>query len=318
VADAGLDLAVKEGSVVALSGGASFDPDSDALTYSWTQTGGPAVELNGDDTAAPSFTAPLLPGGVGAVTVLTFQLEVSDTALAGTDDVTVIVEQENHAPIADAGEPRTVFSGAAVTMNAGGSRDPDNDPLHFQWTQVEGPTVTMEGAGTATPTFTAPPVGSPTSLAFDLTVSDGQLAGGPDRVVVTVVRPNDPPQCHLAQATPSGLLWPPNHKMVSVGLTGISDPNGDGVSVVISRVTQDEPTNGLGDGDTSPDAVIQGNRVLIRSERSGRGNGRVYEVHFTATDALGAVCEGSVLVKVPHSPKAAPIDDGQFYDATQP
>ena len=60
--------------------------------------------------------------------------------------------------------------------------------------------------------------------------------------------------------------------------------------------------------------------ALIRAERAGGGNGRVYQVHFTATDALGQTCTGAVVVGVPHSmnPAETPIDDGQLYDSTAP
>ena len=42
-------------------------------------------------------------------------------------------------------------------------------------------------------------------------------------------------------------------------------------------VTQDEPVNGLGDGDTGPDAVTLSDGILLRAERSGTGDGRVYD-----------------------------------------
>ena len=100
----------------------------------------------------------------------------------------------------------------------------------------------------------------------------------------------------------------------------MTDPNNDQVSITITAVTQDEPVNGLGDGDTSPDAVLQGDKVLLRVERAGNGNGRVYKVNFTANDGQGGVCAGFVKVGVPKSmqPGNTPIDDGQLYTSTQP
>lgn len=74
--------------------------------------------------------------------------------------------------------------------------------------------------------------------------------------------------------------------------------------------------DGLGDGDTGPDAVIQGETVLLRAERSGTGNGRVYWVSFTAMDARGESCSGAVMVGVPHRARRPPIDDGTRYDST--
>jgi len=129
---------------------------------------------------------------------------------------------------------------------------------------------------------------------------------------------NDRPACDAAQPS-RALLWPANHELVSVGIRGVTDPNNDPLTVTITGVTQDEPTNGLGDGDTSPDAVIQGETVLLRAERSGTGNGRVYRIAFAADDGRGGTCVGSVVLGVPHSPKRGlPVDDGQLYVSTQP
>jgi len=65
--------------------------------------------------------------------------------------------------------------------------------------------------------------------------------------------------------------------------------------------------------------VIQGSKVLLRAERSGSGNGRVYRLHFTTTNDSGESCTGSVDVWVPKSlkPRLPVIDDGQVYDSTQ-
>ena len=113
-------------------------------------------------------------------------------------------------------------------------------------------------------------------------------------------------------------LWPPNHKMRLVEIIGVTDPNNDPVTLTVTGVTQDEPVNGLGDGNTSPDAVVQPGKVLIRAERAGVGNGRVYQVNFTAADGRGGVCTGSVRVGVPLDLQGVPVDDGQVYNSLQP
>ena len=62
-------------------------------------------------------------------------------------------------------------------------------------------------------------------------------------------------------------------------VSGATDPDGDPVTHTITGVTQDEPLNGQGDGDTSPDARdVPGHadQVNLRAERSGNGDGRVY------------------------------------------
>lgn len=130
---------------------------------------------------------------------------------------------------------------------------------------------------------------------------------------------NQPPDCAQAQPT-IGSLWPPNHKLNTVSVTGVTDPDNDPVTIKIEKITQDEPVNGLGDGDTSPDGFIRNNVAELRAERSGTGNGRVYAVAFIAEDGKGGSCTGVVKIGVPHDQGqgAIPIDDGQQYDSTSP
>ena len=63
------------------------------------------------------------------------------------------------------------------------------------------------------------------------------------------------------------------------------------------------------------DAVVAVASLLLRAERSGKGNGRVYEVAFTATDGAGGNCEGTVSVCVPHDRRSSCVDDGQDFDS---
>ena len=65
---------------------------------------------------------------------------------------------------------QTVASGAAVSLDGSNSSDPDEDPLTYAWTQIGGSTVSLTGAETATPTFTAP--GESATLEFQLEVCD--------------------------------------------------------------------------------------------------------------------------------------------------
>ncbi len=66
---------------------------------------------------------------------------------------------------------------------------------------------------------------------------------------------NKAPDCSNVKADKT-ILWPPDHKLVPITLSGLTDPDGDPTTLTITGVTQDEPVDGLGDGDTSPDAVL--------------------------------------------------------------
>lgn len=337
VADAGSNVPVLEGAPVTLHGDGSYDPDSDAITYAWTQVSGPPVSITGASTASPSFTAPILGSGgaPGVVASLVFRLTVDDSIASDADTVTVDITNVNNDPSADAGTDVTRNENGAVQLNGNASSDPDSDPLTYRWAQVGGPNVLLDGADTAMPSFTSPFV-SPGGgdLTFQVTVDDGYGGTDTDTVVVHVQNINDPPLVSAAQPT-IGCLWPPNHKLVLVGILGVSDPENN-ATISIDSVWQDEPVNGLGDGDTSPDAIINADgTVLLRAERWGKGDGRVYRIRFTASDLEGSA-SGEVTVCValqkPHSTrksmkpstkksaksdKSVAIDGGALYDATE-
>ncbi|MBI4654694.1 MAG: Ig-like domain-containing protein [Nitrospirae bacterium] len=138
-----------------------------------------------------------------------------------------------------------------------------------------------------------------------------------------VCNQNQPPDVSKAAPTIS-CIWPPNHKFVDVGIVGVTDPDGDPVIITITTITSDEPTatiKGAGGITHAPDAMGVGTSTAnLKAERSGLGNGRVYEISFIANDGKGGKSEGKVQVRVPHDIRMKTcnaIDDGQIYDATQ-
>jgi hypothetical protein len=132
------------------------------------------------------------------------------------------------------------------------------------------------------------------------------------------VEDNWPPDCSEAYASPD-TLWPPNHKFVAIQVLGVSDPDGGPVSIIFNSIFQDEPVNGSGDGNTSPDGRgIDTDTAEVRAEREGPGNGRVYHISFTASDVCGDTCSGEIVVGVPHDKKDVPVDDRPLYDSTRP
>lgn len=149
----------------------------------------------------------------------------------------------------------------------------------------------------------------------------GTDAGGNGSVEECVtIFVNTPPDCSSVTSNIDS-IWPPNHKFVEITLSGATDPDGDDVTLVITSVSQDEPINGLGDGDDSPDAIIHDDYVELRAERSGNGDikdadGRVYEISFSVEDTNGGMCLGSVQIGVPHDKKDTAVSSGQDYDST--
>jgi hypothetical protein len=106
-----------------------------------------------------------------------------------------------------------------------------------------------------------------------------------------------------AVAPSTGQLWPPNHEMVPVMLSvQVTDNITVAPVCTITRVTSNEPDNGLGDGDTPVDWMITGPLTVdLRSERSGRGLGRVYTIDVSCSDAAGNSATSSAMVTVAKS-----------------
>lgn len=187
------------------------------------------------------------------------------------------------------------------------------------------------------PTFVDLAPGESAPVAVDVTVPAGTAAG--TVVLITLVATsagdpevtnsaaielpvsgNQPPDCSAASGQQIE-LWPPDHRFEAIDVLaagGVTDPDGDSVTVTVTAITQDEPVSGSGAGDTAPDGGGVGTGVAeVRVERAGDGNGRVYQVAFTADDGQGGTCEGALPVSVPHSQNGDPaVDDGQAFDST--
>lgn len=243
-ANAGPDQSVLTGTAVALDGTGSADPDAaQSLTYVWTQTGGPAVSLDSSTSATPGFAAPAVAFG-GRPVALTFSLVVNDGITnSPADSVTVTVNPlGNTPPVANAGTDQVVAFNSPVALDGTGSSDADaGTVLEYGWAQVSGIAVSLSGADTATPGFTAPtlPIEASSELIFELTVSDG-TASVTDSVSVIVTGP--PNTLPTADAGPDQTVA----SGASVMLSGAaSSPNDPGQVLAFDWVQTGGPTVAL-------------------------------------------------------------------------
>jgi hypothetical protein len=151
----------------------------------------------------------------------------------------------------------------------------------------------------------APPAGFPlgnTVVTWSSQDSSGNLGTATQNVTI---QDTTPPLLELSVSP--GVLWPPNHQLVPITVTvTVEDPCDPAPTVTLLSITSNEADNGLGDGDMPND--IQGaafgtddRQFLLRAERSGLGNDRVYTITYQASDASGNTTVASTQVVVPHA-----------------
>ena len=117
-------------------------------------------------------------------------------------------------------------------------------------------------------------------------VSNAMAPTAPRFDVVDPCNPDlTPPSLSAATASPN-TLWSPNHKMwnITVSYT-VSDACVNPTCAL--SVSSNEPINGLGDGNTSPDWIVTSATTLqLRAERAGVGSGRIYTIGVRCTDGV--------------------------------
>jgi len=191
---------------------------------------------------------------------------------------------DNNSPIADAGNDFTAPAGqnclATTTLDGTGSWDPDMDPLIYYWEWAAG------SATGATPRVELP-LGT---NSITLYVSDGiDISSDTVRVIVMDVTP--PTLC--ISATPS-TLWPPTHRMERVAMDIFVADNCDtSPDVQLVSITSNE-------GNQTDFGIMDIYDVMLRSERNGNDQTRIYTLHYKATDFSGNSTTLDIDIEVPH------------------
>lgn len=111
--------------------------------------------------------------------------------------------------VANAGLPFLAYVGDTVRLSAEGSRGPAGVDLQYDWTQVEGPKVTLDDPSAETPSFV---VAEPGTVEFELRVGDGDGWSAASPSWVVVIDPGLPERhdtgCGCASADPTAALAP--------------------------------------------------------------------------------------------------------------
>jgi len=327
------------GSGNSISGGVVFDVDTSTLQLAigygsasgFTDLSGPVTQLSINGPAAagqnagPLFDlAPLIfpavdpaKGGIIFGNVAYPSNIVSDlltgsnylnlaTAANPTGEIRgqlVPIAPTNRPPVVSCPEASTVECGEPVEVKVVAS-DPEGDAMRVLWTlngrkvRISRVPASLPGAAIELSFKAELPLGTNT---VGVTVKDSNANSASCSTTVTVVD-TTPPVIGNAIARPN-VLWPPNHKMVRVEVEARVADNCGPVSWEILNVQSNEPVDGLGDGNTSPDwQIINPHVVNLRAERSGNGTGRIYTILIQARDRSGNMSEPkTVTVTVPKS-----------------
>lgn len=224
VANAGPAQSVMVGATATLTGAASTDANSDALTYQWTlvsKPNGSSAKLS-DLLAAVTPTLLLDVAGTYALSLVVNDGKVSSAASA----VTLTAALANAAPVANAGLAQSIVAGSAVTLEGSTSSDADGDVLTYAWvlsSKPDGSVAALGGASSAKPTFTADIAGN---YVASLVVNDGSLSSAAASVTVTAAVANVAPVANagVAQNVSTG-------SVVTLDGSTRSDANGPPVPI---------------------------------------------------------------------------------------
>jgi hypothetical protein len=104
------------------------------------------------------------------------------------------------------------------------------------------------------------------------------------------------------------VLWSPNRTLVNVGLN-LNTTDNCGAPTVTIQVFSDENDEGTAIDKHSPDAKnIAPGTLLLRAERKGNENGRVFLIVIKAVDSGGNLSVCAQTVVVPHDQSQEALD----------
>ena len=154
------------------------------ITYKWTKVSGPTIAggITDDTTDHPSFTVPVVTGHQDLVV----EVEVSDGSSIKTAQVTFAIDPffvPTKLPLTVvASNDASVVANTMVTPRSTVTNS--NGTPTFSWVQISGPAITITGANTATPSFTAP--GASGTVTLEVTVTDADNSPVTDTITYQI------------------------------------------------------------------------------------------------------------------------------------
>jgi hypothetical protein len=236
----------------------------------------------------------------------TLSLEVSDGSSTSSDSMILTVDNSHPNAAPDGGGVYEIFADVVL---GGYVSDFDGDLLDYEWS--EGTSLlcsgTIQTAAGGAPAALPDCIVSTLALGehtITLTVNDGINGPVSSSVAVAIVDTTVPTISPVINKT---ILWPPNHIMVDIIIEANAADN-SGLPVTLGvLVESSEPVDGLGKKDRAPDwsvpVIDQDTGIInlqLRSERSKKGEGRIYTITILATDTAGNESTAFINVLVPH------------------
>src|SRR6266516_1048550 len=227
--NAGADQTIALPSAATLNGIVSDDglPAASTVTTSWTKVSGPGEVI----FATPNNT--LTTASFSAAGTYMLRLTASDSQLATSDDLVIVVDPENQAPNVNAGADQTVTLPLAANLNAVVTDDswPRGSSVSVIWSKVSGPgTVTFDNPNSVLTTASFSAAGT---YVLQLTASDSQLSASDD-LVVTVISENHAP---TANAGADQQITLPNLANLNGSVSDDGLPSGSSLSSAWSKVS---------------------------------------------------------------------------------
>ncbi|NMM47246.1 PKD domain-containing protein [Marinigracilibium pacificum] len=269
------------------------DPDGSISSYLWTKVSGPAAFLDG--TSKANLTVRDLVEGQ-----YTFRCKVTDNKGASASDdivITVIAEEVNKSPTANAGQDITINLPAQnITINGSGS-DPDGQIVSYRWDKISGPNITLNDQDKPSLLLTDLVAGT---FDFRLTVTDDDGATGSD-VVRVIINPEDVNQNPVANAGPDKEISLPTNSVTLFGQG--SDPDGRIVAFKWEKVS----------GPTATLVNTSNPNLTVENLVAG-----IYQFSLTVTDDDGATASDLVNVSVTGTNRTPEVDAGSDKTVTLP